>query len=123
MSDELIVKSEKVEEDSSPTETSSSVDVSVDDGGETRGHKVYDYLNVEVSDQKQRNMANKIYDWAKGNAESDSPEDIMWAIRQLKRQLGAPSFGRSDLEHLFHYITLLKEEDKVHKKIKAFERL
>lgn len=57
--------------------------------------------------------------WAKEQTDSDDPQEIKWAIRDLRMRLGTPSYGDS-IKHLSRFAYLDSEEKRIKREKREF---
>ena len=105
-----------------PVDATPSANPSSDDQGLlVDAAPVYDYLNVDMKSKEQLDMANKLFDWAKNNADSEDRADLLWALRDLRNRLGTPSYGISSLQHMYKYTVLQSEKRGIEKEMSLYE--
>lgn len=76
--------------------------------------------NIAVKQVLELERDNTDYDediktlvkWAKQQTDSDDPQELKWAIRDLRMRLGTPSFGDS-IKHLTRFAYLDLEEKRI----------
>ena len=72
-------------------------------------HKVADFLGVNKYDREDSSMAEKldlIYSWAQIQNKGTSKQDVMWALFNLKKELGLPVQGKLLVDELNQYVRL-----------------
>lgn len=69
-------------------------------------------LEVDRDDQQYDDDIKVLVKWAKQQTDSKDPQDLKWAIRDLRMRLGTPSFGDS-IKHLTRFAYLDLEEKRI----------
>lgn len=86
-------------------------------------HKVADFLGVDIHDREDYDLANKISlirDYAGIKGKSDSPEDALWAITDIRKGLGVNTQGRTLVNQLYQHMRLKLDTSRANaQKVKA----
>ena len=89
-------------------------------------HSIGKYLNVKMDDiaeySQLKNRISLIRDWAKQNANSEDNTDVLWAVRTLENRLGTPPAGEKRINHLYKWIRLDQDRQRIEKEQKILEK-
>lgn len=69
-------------------------------------------LDIGRDDTSYDEDVNILVKWAKSQPDVETPQEIKWAIRDLRMRLGTPSFGDS-IKHLSRFAYLDLEEKRI----------
>lgn len=83
---------------------------------------VHQVLGVENDGDKFKYdlKAKEILNWAKGQTEDHSPENIKWIIRDMEMKIGASAVGERMIDYLHSYIGLAEQKKDIDKKLKKY---
>lgn len=73
-------------------------------------------------DKKMANKMEALYAWGKYRAESEDIVDVMLAVRQLQKDLGVNSRGKTLVDHLWGWTQLDTKTDKLAKQMERIEK-
>lgn len=73
----------------------------------------------EKNDVKYLEKLKVIKEFAKDGAKDRA--DMLWNLKEIRNELGAPAFGKSEFDHLYEYIKLKSQLKSLKKEIEAFK--
>lgn len=73
----------------------------------------------EKNDTKYQEKLRVIKEFAKDGAKDRA--DMLWNLKEVRNELGAPAFGKSEFDHLYEYIKLKTQLKSLKKEIEAFK--
>jgi hypothetical protein len=79
-------------------------------------------LGMETETERRDN-ADKLellLEYAKGQAQGDSLEDLKWVIRDLELSMGSMGLGEKKIDTLSRYVFLRMEKDKIEQELGKF---
>lgn len=74
----------------------------------------------EKVDTKYIEKLSKITEFAKEGANDRA--DLLWNIKGLKNEIGEPTFGQNEIDHLYNYILLKEQQKSLNKEIEAYRK-
>lgn len=83
---------------------------------------VHQVMGIDTDGDKAKYdlKAKDILEWAKGQTEDHSPENLKWIIRDMEMKIGSPAVGERAIDYLHSYIGLSEQKRDIEKKLKKY---
>ena len=118
-----IDESLKVEEQSTPKEIKVPEETPDDSvSNEIQLKAITDTLDIEADDSNYTDEIGWLLEYAKDQAEDNTPEGLRWAIRELETKLGTPPFLEDRVKFMARYAYLFMEGKKTNKELQKMTR-
>ena len=83
---------------------------------------ITDALDIKADDSNYTDEIDWLLNYAKDQAEENTPEGLKWAIRELETKLGTPPFLEDRVKFMGRYAYLFMEGKKTNKELQKMTR-
>lgn len=76
-------------------------------------------FGIDMPDKQDENKLAEVWAYARGVANSEDIQDIIWEVIHLEGVLGAPRLGEARIDRLYRYAKLKRQESEIQSQLRG----